>query len=145
MTKAAQLAQLVQGPAFSAQRTGAQAVTASTWTKIQFQTEEFDTANCYDNATNYRFQPTVAGYYQITATAECASATSWAYTSIYKNGFDFKRNSSGSGAGTGTSVTSLIYLNGSTDYVEVYVYLQSSINIGGGDGTFFNGALIRAA
>ena len=32
-------------------------------TKVQFDTESFDTDNAYDNSTNYRFTPTVAGKY----------------------------------------------------------------------------------
>ena len=52
-------------PAFSAYQSTGQTLSSSTWTKIQLQTEEFDTASCYDNATNYRFTPNVAGYYQV--------------------------------------------------------------------------------
>ena len=36
-------------------------------TKIQFNTEVFDTDSCYDNTTNYRFTPTVAGKYFVYA------------------------------------------------------------------------------
>ena len=57
---------ITDAPAFwawqSVQQTG---VTASTWTKITFTSEIFDTNNNYDSS---RFTPTVAGYYQINAT-----------------------------------------------------------------------------
>jgi len=43
-------------------------ITTNTWTKVPFNTEVYDTANCFDT-TNYRFTPSVAGYYQINATA----------------------------------------------------------------------------
>ena len=50
----------IQGPAFSAYQSSAQTLSSNTVTKIQFQTEEFDTANCFDSTTNYRFTPNVA-------------------------------------------------------------------------------------
>ena len=50
-------------PAFEAFLSSNQTVTDNTTTKIQFNSEVFDTDNCYDNSTNYRFTPTVAGKY----------------------------------------------------------------------------------
>ena len=52
------------GPAFSAERSSSQTFTQNTFTKVLCQTENFDTNSNYDNSTNYRFTPTVAGYYQ---------------------------------------------------------------------------------
>ena len=45
-------------PAFEAQLTSTQSISNSTDTKVQFDTEVFDTDNCFDNSTNYRFTPT---------------------------------------------------------------------------------------
>ena len=42
-------------PAFSAWQSSAQTLSSNTLTKIQLQTEEFDTNNCFDHITNYRF------------------------------------------------------------------------------------------
>ena len=42
-------------PAFLATLSASQSVSTNTETKIQFNTELFDTANAYDNSTNYRF------------------------------------------------------------------------------------------
>ena len=50
-------------PAFFAYKTSAQTVTNDADTLISFQTEVFDTANCYDNSSTYRFTPTTAGKY----------------------------------------------------------------------------------
>jgi hypothetical protein len=133
-------------PAFSAYRTGTQAITALTWTKIQFNTEEFDTNNNYDPTTNYRFTPTVAGYYQVTVCVEAASSQANAYSAIYKNGSIAFRNSTALGAGTGTLVTALVFMNGTTDYVEGYVNYASSINASGSSVvTYFQGVLVRGA
>jgi hypothetical protein len=49
-------------PAFSAYPNSQQTLSATTYTKILFQTEEFDTNNNYASST---FTPTVAGYYQV--------------------------------------------------------------------------------
>ena len=51
-------------PAFeaylSANQTG---ISANSATKVQFDTEVYDTDSAYDNSTNYRFTPTTAGKY----------------------------------------------------------------------------------
>ena len=55
-------------PAFSVYLSSNQTgVTNSTSTKIQFNTKVFDTNSNFDSSTNYRFTPTVAGYYQLNA------------------------------------------------------------------------------
>jgi hypothetical protein len=147
---------MVNGPAFSAYRTGTQGGFASaTYTKVSVQTEVFDTNSNYDNATNYRFTPTVAGYYQFNA-AVVATGTTLNYLQavLVKNGsapgFTGSYVTTASGEG-GSSVSALIYLNGSTDYVELYAYAQvtGTFTIYGGSQpqsqTFFNGALVRSA
>ena len=52
-------------PAFFAHLSAQQTVTTATFTKLQCDTEILDTDNCYDNSTNYRFTPTVAGKYYV--------------------------------------------------------------------------------
>ena len=142
-------------PAFSAYRTGTQTgIATSTYTKVSVQTEVFDTNSNYDNVTNYRFTPTIAGYYQINA-AVVATGTTLAYTQaiIYKNGSAYATGgyvTTASGE-AGSSVSSLVYMNGSTDYVELYAYVSvtgTAIIYGGSSAqaqTFFNGSMVRAA
>jgi hypothetical protein len=55
-------------PAFRAYKTSAQTISSSTFTKVSLQAESFDVTNAFDSTTNYRFQPTVAGYYQANGT-----------------------------------------------------------------------------
>ena len=50
-------------PAFLAKMSGDQTVTDETRTKVQFNTEVYDTDGKYDHSTNYRFTPAVAGTY----------------------------------------------------------------------------------
>jgi hypothetical protein len=138
-------------PAFSAFASGsAQTLSPVTDTKIQLPSETFDTNNNFDNTTNYRFTPTVAGYYQINAavTVSSASALSGIASSIKKNGTAF---AAGSATGTtgmypSASVSSVIYFNGSTDYVELFVYNGSAGSVDtnlGQSQTYMNGSLVR--
>ena len=73
-------------PAFSAYQSSGQALSSNTQTKLQFQAKEFDTANCFDNVTNYRFTPTVAGYYQVSGGLAVASSATQIQLQVYKNG-----------------------------------------------------------
>jgi len=141
-------------PAFSAYQSSSQAtLNNNTFTKIQFQTENYDTNSNFDNATNYRFTPTVAGYYQINSRVGLNPdlLAGGAITTIYKNGSEFARggiNSTTSGLGASSVVSSQMYLNGSTDYIEIYVYHNSGANSSSASGqanTYFNACLIRGS
>jgi hypothetical protein len=140
------------GPAFSAYRSTNQTANTATWTKVQANTEEFDTNSNYDNATNHRFTPTVAGYYQVNGEVKMTGAAAILITAIYKNGSEFKRGTqSGNAASSGqaAAVSALVYFNGSSDYVELYAYQDSggtlSVEGGGGANSYFQAFLARAA
>jgi hypothetical protein len=145
----------LQGPAFAVYRNTNQSVTTSTWTKVTLDTEEFDTNTNFDNATNYRFTPTVAGYYQING-AVAGSGTANTQTActcaIYKNGTIYKQGSSWNSSASVTSnmaavVSALIFFNGSTDYVELYGYntQTSPVFSGGISQTYLSGSLVRSS
>lgn len=141
-------------PAFSAYKTSTQSVAHATWTKLTFETEEFDTNNNFASST---FTPTVAGYYQINAVSEIAALSVTGVTSlmVYKNGLYYMRGSSlwspASGA-TAPTASTLVYCNGATDYIEIYLYItnnSSSTNVYGSAaaGTYatkFQGYLVKA-
>jgi len=108
------------GPAFSAYLGSNQSISSATFTKVQCNTEEFDTNSNYDNATNYRFTPTVAGYYQVNVRTNSTVASTLLICSLYKNGVEFKRGNDfrvSLNASTGITSSFLLYLNGSTDYI----------------------------
>lgn len=134
---------MIDGPAFSAVLSGTQSVTASTFTKINFNTEEFDTNSNYDTTT-YRFTPTVAGYYQISVAIYPNTTTTALSCYTYKNGSNYK-----GGAGTSASAvcSCLVYLNGSTDYVEAYAYLTGTSPVIASSTAicYFQGSLVRGA
>jgi len=134
-------------PAFSAYQSSSQSVTTSVYTKVQFQTEEFDTNNNFDNATNYRFTPTVAGYYQVQTALTATTTVSQQILSIYKNGAGVKNFVTIATGSPSSLVSALIYCNGSTDYLEVYGYLVGTTPSITADAryTFFQASLVRAA
>jgi hypothetical protein len=136
-------------PAFSAYQSSAQSISSGTWTKIQFQTEDFDTASCFDNSTNYRFTPNVAGYYQVTGRIRPNSTNGEAEIGIYKNGSAWFHGSNvnvSSGNQWGTTATGLLYMNGSTDYVEIYLYVTNSCTVSTSrQNTYFQAVLARTA
>ena len=128
-------------PAFSVYKSAAQTLSAATWTKLTFDVEEFDTNS---NFASSRFTPTVAGYYQINGQASNGLNTQ-TVAGIYKNGTLYKGGVNFSN-GYGSVVSSLVYLNGSTDYVELWAYFAGSGNTGSGiESTWFNGCMVRAA
>lgn len=142
------------GPAFAVYLAATQTVANGVATKVQLNTEQFDTAGAFDAVTNFRFQPTVAGYYMVTGRVSGAASTSGTVMNpmLYKNG-GFLQNGqpyippSGSSSMTAT-IAGLVYLNGSTDYLELWATNSGSgtNTFAGGIGvTFFQGAMVRAA
>jgi hypothetical protein len=109
------------GPAFRAPQGVPLAAASAIWTKVTFGAEEFDTAICY--ASN-RFTPTVAGYYLVNASVQYQGVTAAALfgCAIAKNGAPYSQGAALDTTLYARSVTSdLIYLNGTTDYVEAFV------------------------
>lgn len=139
---------MMDGPAFSAYAGANQNISGSTWTKLNINTEEFDTANCFDTST-YRFTPNVAGYYQVNGQVFYGFGTvSRMIVAINKNGGTFKLGNDVNAAGFRMVVSALIYMNGTTDYLELYTYYAGSGSGTGGNGsadTYFQAYLVRAA
>jgi hypothetical protein len=139
-------------PSFHAYRSSDQSISEEADTKIQFNTEQFDTDSCYDNTTNYRFTPTTAGKYFIYAGVYWVQGTTTniKYTGlkIYKNGSVHRRVFT---SFTGSYVQyhaqqigSIVEFNGTTDYVELYGIYDTNNNggcsaYGGADVTYFGG------
>jgi hypothetical protein len=134
------------GPAFSAHPNANQNITANTYTKIALQVEEFDTANAFDSTTNYRFQPTVSGYYQVNAEVYPNTTTSFNIAAIFKNG-SIHKSVQNTAASVGVLNSCLVYLNGSTDYIELYGYFSGTTPqiFGSSVYTWFQASMVRAA
>ena len=141
------------GPAFSASVTGTTTITSGVFTKMVFNSENWDAANCFDSTTNYRFTPNVAGYYLITAsvTYGSASANGTCQAKISKNGAVDTNTALFqvlNGNLAGSSVSAIIYLNGSTDYIELYTSQSTGSNLltfANSAFVFMTGSLVRTA
>jgi len=136
-----------KAPAFAATLSSAVTLTAATWIKLTFNTEAFDTNSNFDTST-YRFTPTVAGYYQVNGSLAAAGPTnSYFLVAIYKNGSAFKygSNFASVSAGPNSTISALIYMNGSTDYLELYANHAGGTTSGSGNlGSNFDAHLVRA-
>lgn len=139
------------GPAFSAYAANDQSITNNTFTKVQINSEIFDTNSCFDNTTNYRFTPNVAGYYQVNGALKPTSDAG-TYSVLYKNGSILNYGSPSptgfniGGVINGSVISQLVYLNGSTDYIELYVISGNNMSIkGSSTQTYFSASLMRAA
>lgn len=132
------------GPAFHAYQSVTNSIPNNTLTKVNLNVKEFDTAGYFDNVTNYRFQPAVAGYYQFDGCVGLSgSYTMWA--SFLKNGTEIRRGQQG--VAQLATCSGLIYLNGSSDYVELATYQSSGGSLNtiteGVKYTFLSGFLAR--
>ena len=141
---------MVNGPAFSAFGDVDQNLTSNVATKILFTSELFDTN---DNFASSRFTPTVAGYYQLNVCVRLVSTspnvTLWQF---YKNGSVYStpvQTPSTVTASQSLSASNLIYMNGTTDYVEIYAFTDGTspiMNYTSNENTStFSGFLARGA
>lgn len=145
---------ITSAPAFRAYKSsGAQSLTSGTFTKLTFQTVDFNVGNCFNSSTSI-FTPTVAGYYNITAAigTESSTTVSRVLITVYKNGSSYGNwlqdssfSSASSNHGYVNNGSDLIYLNGTTDYVEIYGYVNGTGIVVGTVHTRFSAFLARAA
>ena len=134
------------GPAFSAYAGSATALSNAAWTKVLFDTENYDTNNNFASST---FTPTVAGYYQINTHVTVQGATSAEVgVAIYKNGAQYAVGVDISGTTVYTICASAsLYMNGTTDTVDVRFYIGTTgkQTQSGVSNTSIDGCLVRAA
>ena len=139
-------------PAFHAYLSSDQSVSSSTFTKVQINTEVYDTDGCYDNSTNYRFTPTTAGKYFFYGSVFVDGAASGGtdgqlITQIRKNGSSAAYStiyirSYTNGVDGALNVFNIIDMNGSSDYVELFSFNRNSGTnnfLGGIENTIFGG------
>lgn len=108
-----------------AARTTVQTLTSATDTKIQFQTEQYDTRAEYDNVTNFRFSATVAGKYFVHSNVDVQNiafnTTTTHLIKIYINGVEFSAyRFSPVSTAINISVSDILNL-AANDYIEIFV------------------------
>ena len=135
-------------PAFLARLSSTtQSISNDTYTKIQFNTEVYDTANAYDNSSNYRFTVPSGqgGKYFIYSAVRMASSSATLTLNLRLNG----SNAGFSSLKAVSGELQTIILNFSKDlsaddYIEIYLRQQSggSLNASGDSNdqtTYFGG------
>ena len=127
-------------------QTGTNAIGTSL-TKVQFNNEISDAFNVFDSVTNNRYQPTVAGDYQINATVVMTSGATAGYglLHIYKNGSSFARLSQmpvAASAAVGPAGGMVVALNGTTDYIEIFAAVTGAAGATVTGDSFFSAILI---
>ena len=140
------------GPLFMAYQSVSQTLPAGTYTKLSFQTEEYDTHSAFSAGTvvtngdlTNRFTPQIAGFYQVNGLFFMNGAGFERIVALYKNGVTYKYGADAA-SNYAVGVAALVYLNGSTDYIELFGYSSDSRGISVGTAfTYFQGYLVRAA
>jgi len=126
------------GPTVAAVNNATQSISATTLTKVSFQTETYDSDSCFASST---FTPNKAGYYFVDTTVYGGGAGCQWQALLYKNG-----SAVVSGPylwGAGASCSHIFYCNGTTDYIEVYTFIEEARTLANAS-CFFNAFFIRA-
>ena len=115
-------------------------------TKIGYDTETYDVGGCYNNtgstvtlnglsAPAHSFVPNVSGKYFFYATARIDSSSNFphdAYFYFFKNGSafrQFQRLDQSSDFNGNIQMSTAIELNGTGDYVQVYIELYNGVSV----------------
>ena len=133
------------GPAFRAWSSNATAVASGSYTKLLFDSESYDTNG---NFSSSRFTPTIAGYYLITAQVSWPSGPTNGVLAIYKNNTVATEGSESAVSTIRNNIIDIIYMNGSSDYIEIYGRQNSGSARATSNlekDTFVSGCLIRSA
>jgi len=130
---------ITPNPTFRAYRSGSdQSMSHNTATKVELNSESWDIGGFYDHSTNYRYTPTVAGYYQVNASIQDISNVDVydIIIYIYKNGASVSQGriryigaTNDDLYTTVASVSDIIYLDGD-DYIELYAQIASEDSSG---------------
>lgn len=147
-------------PAFRAFQTNDQTMASGDTAYLcQLGSETFDTASCFNNTGStvngipaYAFLPNVAGYYQVNGKAYLNKSGGSVYgiAQIFKNGTTHSIGSylfSVSAADMQSLVSDVIYLNGTTDYIQLYAQAGAASTLIKASSvfTYFSASLVRAA
>ncbi len=125
---------------FRARRTSALSLTASTHTKIVFDTEDFDSNSNFASGT---YTAPVAGFYQFNARFS-ASHTVQILITLYKNGSAYQRGGHELSNGTtGVTYSDIIQL-AANDTIDMYAFTEGAgvVEVSAGSQPYFSGYLV---
>jgi len=119
-------------PMFRVFRSSDQSVANSTYTKIQYDSESYDTDAAFDSSTNYRFTAPSAGKYYFLAQLQYTATTDGGQlrAQFYVNGSAFNANLRMQHTSPNTSDNFVVMADvlslSASDYVEVFGYQSES-------------------
>lgn len=136
----------LSAPAFHITLSANQNIGNATITKVRVNTKVLDTNNYFDNTTNYRFTPLIAGWYFVSWGGQFSDALASAQgcsAYLYKNGAAVKaaRSSYWDNQNEVINANHIVYMNGTTDYLEFYadIFGTNANTIVGNNDTYFMG------
>ena len=132
---------LANTPNFRAYRGSTQVISSGTTTKIEFNTEQWDTDGKYDNSTNYRFTPGSIGYYYLYSILyiDTLGDQNFANIVIRENGTTDLTYTRFLGSGTGNMsmlTETTAYVNDVADYFEIYLYNSVACEVRSASGAY---------
>ena len=121
-------------PAFHAYLSSNLTLTSNSFTKVPFDTEDFDTDNFYDNSTNYRFTPTTSGKYMVYSNLRYITDNNTdlgiSTLALQKNSsyYTYSQHNMGNNPQRDSAqfISIPIDFNGSSDYVEIYARMYTN-------------------
>ena len=136
------------GPTFFAYKSSGQALSTGTQ-KITYDSTRWNVDSAYDTSTS-RFTPQVAGYYQVNAgwyIVTSSEREGAVYLYMDESNYSMVCNFIGGAGVRAFTGSQLVYMNGSTNFLEVYAYVNGShtTNSGADAATFFSASLVRKA
>ena len=157
----------VGGPAFSVYASSGVSCASGSTVKMPLNTKEYDTGTCFNNTAasvtlngltvpSYSFMPNIPGYYQINGHVSVSAFVGMLpgiiVCNINKNNVEYKQGNRSivfatMGQGISSVVSSLVYLNGTSDYLDLR-FLQASgstetTDAGSVFGPYFNGCFMH--
>ena len=148
----------VANPAFKAYLSAdKEGLTSNSDTKVEFDAIEYDVGGYYDNTTNYRYTPLIAGYYHIVFSASCGQAVDIDdfILNIVKNDIFVTQGRIHLTGVTNDDIFAssihtqdIIHMNGTTDYLHCSARVGSEDATSpefrkGTDRTYFSGLLLQ--
>mgnify|MGYP001174221048 CR=1 FL=1 len=130
-------------PAFNVYLSTNQTVSANAWSKVLVDTAKFNYESQFD-LVNSKFQPTVAGIYCLHYNVR-HTPSGYVQVAVTKNGTQYATGSGVNSNGWLASGSTLMDMNGTTDYAEMYLYTNQTTVTGSIHNTTFSGILVRAA
>ena len=126
----------VNTPYFLAYRTGNQTgLTGNGWREVICNGQDADSADAYDTSTG-RFTPQTAGYYQVQFVGSARDFGGSSTQSLQQVMYGIKKNGTGDPIAVNfvdlsvdnltrftSTVSTIVYLNGTTDFVSPYAYV----------------------